>query len=471
MRLLFVTPELAPYSRVTPTGDTCAALPKALRGRGHEVTVVSPLYGSIDPGARGLGRRLKKITAELDGKTYPFALYDARTAAGVDLMFLGQEELFAGCDGPPTGAPEEADVRRFAAFTEAVLDLIAKDEQGFDAIQCFDWPTALLPTQLRAAQRSGTDVELPTVLAFGDVDARGQADGATERAHGLSHGLLEAGVRDASRLTTISASYAAAIAEPGAGPLAGTLAERARDLSGITGGIDVAVWNPATDAALETRYDPMDLSGKLRCKAAMQREVGFPVRDDIPLVAVLGPLDASSGLDALARIAARLMRNDVQILVVAEGGYDPDLADVLEEHAERWPDRLSVDAEAERADVHRALSAADLVLVPPKAPAGSAGALRAQRYGALPIAPRVGALADTVVDCDAKLASGSGFLFAPPAGADEDGEVLGALQRAIAAYADTDGFERIRAHVLAADHGWDRAAYLYERLYEQLTRD
>lgn len=459
MRLLFVTPELTPYSGLTPTGDTCAALPKALRGRDHEVAVVSPLYGFVEPSRHGLGRRLRKIEAEVAGRTVPFALYDAKTAAGVDVLFLAEEELFGGCEEVPVLDDDEANARRYHAFAQAVVDLARQDDDGFDVIQCHDWASALVPT---LAKRSG--LELPSVLAIADASRTGRFGSDVEKELGLEHGFLEAGVRDATKITTVSPSYAETITEGGFA-LGPGLAARGRDFTGIVGGIDTALWNPATDAHLESRFDPMDLSGKRRCKAAEQRAAGFPVRDDVPLLVVLGELTASSGLDVFARIVARVMRNDVQVRVVAEGDVDPELVGVLEEHAERWPDRLAVEADDDREAIHRALSAADLVFVEPRQAPGGTTQLRAQRYGALPIGPRKGALADTVVDCDAQLKTGSGFLYD---GRDED-EVLACVQRSIAAFENRRDFERLRYGVLGGDHGWDRAAYLYERLYDSIT--
>ncbi len=55
--------------------------------------------------------------------------------------------------------------------------------------------------------------------------------------------------------------------------------------------------------------------------------------------------------------------------------------------------------------------------------------LYAQRYGAPPIACHTGGLSDTIVDCDAALETGSGFLFDKPTAA----ALVGGVQRALAA--------------------------------------
>lgn len=473
MRLLFVTPELTPYSGSSPTADMCWALPKAMRGRGHEVTILSPLYGFIDPVSRGLARRLRKVEVELGSGPTSFTVYDTRSAAGVDLLFLGHEVMLAAVDKTPL---EDGDLDvgvLFGAFSKAALSVLTNDEAGFDAVCCFDWQAGLVPLLVKHA---GLDV--PSVMTVSDVRRQGRFDREVLSKLALPESLfsletiefygkacfLKGGVTQADRVTTVSPSYANEIVQYADG-LEGVFRARGKDFTGIVGGVDTAVWNPATDSHLQVRYDPMDLSGKWRCKASIQEEVDFPIRDDVALIVVLGPLDASSGLDVMPRILGRLMRNDVQVLVIGEGSTnDPALVKVLEEHAKRWPDRLSVNASADTMDVHRSLSAADAVLVPPSQDPGGSTQLRAYRYGALPIGLRAGAVADAVVDCDAKLTTGTGFLFDEAS----DEVVLAALQRCIGAFARRDDFERVRARAMRADHGWERAAYLYERLYSSM---
>ena len=79
--------------------------------------------------------------------------------------------------------------------------------------------------------------------------------------------------------------------------------------------------------------------------------------------------------------------------------------------------------------MHRIFAGADFVLVPSRFEPCGLVQMYAQRYGALPVARATGGLVDTIVDCDAKLETGTGFLFEEPT-ADA---LLGAVERAIAA--------------------------------------
>ena len=421
MNILFVTPEIAPYSGTSSLAESCAALPKALKGLGHNVTVLSPLYGFVDPSARGLARRLRKIEVELgSGQKRAFDVYDTRTSAGVDLLFLGQEELLRPLHAVPREDGELQDGLCFGAFAKAALAVLTGAERPFDLVCCHDWQTALVPVLVRSAGLS-----VRSTLTIHDVAQQGLFPAALHDQLGLPRalfgiqgvefygklGFLKGGVATADRLLTVSPTYAREIAsEGGAAGLEGALRARGRDLVGIVGGVDGSLWNPATDPHLPSRYDPMDLNGKRRTKVSLQQELSLPVRDDVPLVVVPGAIAPGAGVDALARVLGRSMRNDLQLAIAHTEPSEPDpaLRTVLEEHRVRWPDRLAVVASGEAALAHRLLGAADFVLVGGPREPGSTLQMKAHRYGALPIGLRRAAFADTVVDRQRPRVRGAG---------------------------------------------------------------
>jgi starch synthase len=90
--------------------------------------------------------------------------------------------------------------------------------------------------------------------------------------------------------------------------------------------------------------------------------------------------------------------------------------------------------------------------------------LYAQRYGALPVARATGGLVDTIVDCDAQLETGTGFLFE----GEDDTALLGATERAIAARVHRRWPDLVR-RVMRLDRGWERPARRYEQVYRSLA--
>ena len=57
LHILFVTSEVAPYSKTGGLGDVSASLPLALASLGHHVTILTPRYRHIDPEQLRLSRR------------------------------------------------------------------------------------------------------------------------------------------------------------------------------------------------------------------------------------------------------------------------------------------------------------------------------------------------------------------------------------------------------------------------------
>jgi len=110
-------------------------------------------------------------------------------------------------------------------------------------------------------------------------------------------------------------------------------------------------------------------------------------------------------------------------------------------------------------------AAADVVLVPSRREPCGLVQMYAQRYGAVPVAHATGGLRDTIVDCDAKLETGTGFLFeetSPDA-------LLGAIERSLAART-LPGWPVLVRRVMRLDRGWDRPARRYEQVYRGSVR-
>jgi starch synthase len=271
--------------------------------------------------------------------------------------------------------------------------------------------------------------------------------------------FMKGGLVATRKLTTVSPTYAAEIQTPAHGHgLEGVLATRSNDLLGITNGIDYATWNPATDAALVARYDAEDTANKGRCKTAVLRELGLPLASPGPLVLHIGRMVRQKGTDLCLEILPKLVFAGATVILVGDG--DPALVARATEAVEPFADQARFIHAAAEPLVHRLFAAADIVLVPSRFEPCGLVQLYGQRYGALPVARATGGLTDTIVDCDAALETGTGFLFreADPL------DLLAATQRALAAYA-SPRWPALRRRAMRLDLGWDRPARRYEQVY------
>ena len=373
--------------------------------------------------------------------------------------------------------------RRFALFSRAAAEIAkqrAETRTPFDIVHCHDWPTALVPAYLRALTRDCPALAATrSVLTIHNLAHQGVFPKAVFPELGLPPGafsidgiefyggvnFLKHGILTADAVTTVSETYARDIQTEELGmKLDGVLVGRGNALSGITNGVDYSVWNPATDSALAARYDGHDLSGKVRCRGALQRELGLPHEGGAPILASVGRLAEQKGVDALLAAIPKILRaTDAQIVVAGDG--DPKMAERLTEAASKSQGRMVFVGAAPEAQVHRIFAGADFVLLPSRYEPCGLVQLYAQRYGTLPVANATGGFIDTIVDCDARLETGSGFLFLGVTPAN----LVAAVERAVVARA-SPGWASLVKRVMRLDRGWERPARRYDQVYKSLVR-
>jgi starch synthase len=474
MEILFVASEVAPFSKTGGLGDVMGALPKALAALGHRVSVVTPRYGSIDPAARGLER--------LDGAVrvhgHPTTLWIAPGEAPV--YFVEHEGLFGGRKGlySDGGHDYPDNAQRFAYLARAALALPAALGRRTRIVHLNDWQTGLAPWLLRHEHRDDPALAgARTVftihnLAYQGVFPKGVVPAlglpwevfrydAMEFHDGLN--LLKAGLVYADALTTVSPTYAKEILGPEQGfGLDALLRHRAGDLTGILNGIDVHGWDPETDPHLPAHYSARDLSGKAACKAALQQELGLPVRADVPLLAMVSRLATQKGLDLVAAALPELLATtDVQLALLGSGAREYEA--LFARLAEERPDRVAARIGFDEGLAHRIEAAADVFLMPSHYEPCGLNQMYSLRYGTVPVVRAVGGLEDTVEDFDG-WRRGTGFKFRPYA----PDALLLAIRRALDARRDARAWRELVLRGMAQDNSWEQSARRYEALYEHL---
>jgi starch synthase len=485
MDITFVTTELAPFVKVGGLADVSTALPKALRALGHGVTIVMPRFPALEQQGLLLARRLTPLRFTLGERSFEATVLDGRLATQVDLVVVDVPGLFdrAGVYGDK-GEDYPDNALRFAALSRAAAELTRQrvaSGRPVDVLHCNDWPTALVPAHLRAA---AVAAEMPalagvrTVLTIHNVGHQGVFPKDALPSTGLGWDLfkvdgiefygginfLKQGILSADAVTTVSPTYAREIQTPEMGAkLDGVLRARGESLVGILNGVDYSVWNPATDPALAARYDAEDFANKARCKGALQKELGLPIDAQATLLACVGRLVAQKGTDLVTAALPKLLRGtDAQVVFAGDG--EPGLVDAVEVVVARSGGRAVFVRAASEALVHRIFGGADAALVPSRYEPCGLVQMYGQRYGAVPVAHATGGLADTIVDCDAKLETGTGFLFDAPS----PEALLGAAERAVAARTLPRWSALVR-RAMRLDRGWEGPARRYEQLYRSLA--
>jgi len=149
MDVLFVSSEVAPFSKTGGLGDIAASLPGALAARGHRVAVVTPRYGGIDPKRHGF----TWLPTALEARGEHCGLWLKKGGPGTPEVYLLEHDLFYGFRRNPYGEggtdyPDNP--ARFAFLARAALELPRALQFRPAVVHFNDWQTALGPWFLRA---------------------------------------------------------------------------------------------------------------------------------------------------------------------------------------------------------------------------------------------------------------------------------------------------------------------------------
>ncbi|TRL39668.1 glycogen synthase GlgA [Rhizobium straminoryzae] len=475
MKVLSVASEIYPLIKTGGLADVAGALPLALSGRGVAMRTLIPGYPAVKA-ALGTTRHLLHFE-DLIG--VPADVLEAKVA-GLDLLVLDAPALFERASGPyldTDGKDYSDNWRRFAALSRAGAEIAwgALGDWQPDLVHVHDWQTGLVPAYLRYGERPA----VPSVMTIHNIAFQGNFSAAVFPALGLPPhafamegveyygqvGYLKAGVQTAWAVSTVSPSYAEEILTPEFGMgLEGLLNRRAFDLHGIVNGIDVDVWNPATDSLIATNYKLTDLRNRKANKRAVERHFGL-VEDDGPLFCVISRLTWQKGMDLVAAAADDIVAQGGKLAVLGSG--DAELVAALQTAAARHPGRVAITVSYNEPLSHLMQAGSDAILIPSRFEPCGLTQLYGLRYGCVPVVSRTGGLNDTVIDANpAALAarSATGVSFGPVT----LDNLKRAIRRTIRLYGDPKIWTEIQKQGMTSDVSWDKSAALYADLYSSL---
>ncbi len=471
-RVVHIAAECWPFARTGGLGEAVSTLASHHAATGLPTAVVMPLYRQVAESGHDLERVGPHLAVSLEGRIERVRLWRARPGAlPYEALFI-DHPVFSERTGlyGDEGGDYADNAQRFAAFCLAAVSALPTVAPGCEVVHAHDWHAALVPVYLRSTFASSAfHRRLSAVLSVHNAAFQGHAPAGLMPALGLAPALydwrllewygclnlLKGGLAFADMVTTVSPTHARELTTPDGGfGLDGAFVALGDRLVGIVNGLDQEVWDPTTDPVLEARYGPSSLGGKRRCKAALQRAFGLPERDDRPVVAVCARLAHQKGID-LVLASDVLAGAEAQLVVLGEG--DAALADALAARALAAPERIAVRTAFSDALEHLLIGGADVFCMPSRYEPCGLAQMRALRYGVLPVAHRVGGLADTIED------GVTGFLFdqGTPAALDA------ALARALASYADRPTWRRMMRAAMTRDFGWGRSADEYRDVYRR----
>jgi starch synthase len=471
LRIVHIAAELTPYARTGGLGEAVAVLAQFQARAGHDVTVLVPFYREIVErrlDVELVGNPQQVVIAGRRDEVRVYRLKTSETGPTPRIYFLANRHFFDrdGIYGDAQGEFGD-NARRFAFFCVAALQVMPSLVDAPAVIHAHDWHAALAPVYLRSWMAGHPYYEqIASVLSVHNAGFQGHFPTQTMADLGIPWdwytmhrmewharvNFLKGGIAAADGVSTVSRTHADELRTPSGGfGLDGAFRALGDRFVGITNGIDETVWNPATDSHIAAPFSAEDLAGKATCKAALQQHFGLPIAPRTPLFAMTARMVYQKGLDLI--IDSGLTAIDAQFVFLGHG--EPRYVHALQQLARRAPQRVAVDTRFTDVLEHRLLAGADVLLMPSLYEPCGLTQMRAQRYGTLPLARRVGGLADTIDD------GSSGFLFDEYTVHDFAECVI----RTVRTYGDTARWTTMQRTAMQKSFSWTHAEQVYERLY------
>lgn len=475
MRIVIVASEANPYVKTGGLADVAAALPKALKRRGHDVAIILPRYDFAPVLERA--RPLETVVpVEFDFHTQYSRLY-VDDSAEVPTFFVDAPKYFMRGAKSPYG--DYDDCERFAYFCRAACEAMRAVGPPPDVVQVNDWMTALVPAHLETTYAgdpywsgAGTLLTIHNLAFQGLFDGRDlpkfgfdpslyRTDGGFEFHGGAS--MLKAGLLAADMISTVSERYAAEIQTPEFGfKMDGLLRERARDLAGILNGVDYEDWDPRHDPYIAANYDARHLEGKRACKLDLLSRFGLPAEPDRPLFGIVSRLSDQKGIDLIASTVTRLLAAGAFFIQLGSGSTRYE--DMFQALRDTYPQRAGTYRGYNEPLAHAIEAGADFFLMPSRFEPCGLNQIYSLRYGTVPIVRATGGLDDTIQHFDRSSRTGNGFKFYEY----RADRLLETIYEALLTYRDPDLFGDLQRNGMREDFSWDRSAVRYEHLYGEI---
>ena len=479
MKILFATPEAAPFIKTGGLADVAGSLPQALAAEGHEVRVILPLYEGVSEDWRAKMTFLKYFNVTLAWRQVYCGIFEVEHQ-GVTFWFVDNEyyfkrwQIYGHFD----------DCERFSYFSRAVVEAPGQLGWAPDIIHCNDWQTALVPVYLleekyRIPELAGTR----TVYTIHNIEYQGRyGDQVLQDVIGLDRSyfnegmlayhrdvnLMKGAIMASNFVTTVSPTYAQELRTPFyAHGLDGVINQQSGKLEGILNGIDVDLYDPAKMEGLAANFTAKaPVKGKAACKAALQQAVGLEENPDIPLVACVSRLVGHKGFSMVTDAIHDIMglgTKGVQMVVLGTGDWQYEEA--FRYAQGQYPGRFSAQLTYSAPLSNMIYAGADIFLMPSVSEPCGLSQMIAMRFGTIPVVRETGGLKDTVTPYNKFEGTGRGFTF----GNINAGDMVWVLREAVDLYNDDKkAWKGLQKEGMTANFSWKSSAQQYLDIYQRI---
>jgi len=508
MKIVFVSTEVAPWSKTGGLGDVVGSLPVELAKRGHKVMTISPRYDQYK------GAWDTSIKVDALGKQVGFFHEHKK---GVDRVFVDHPLFLAKVwgktgsklYGKTNGADFADNQERFAMFCKAALEAPLVLPFGYGEDVCFvsnDWHSGLVPVMLNKVYRpNGKYTSAKCAFTVHNIAFQGRFWPASMGELGLPESAsgdfffedsqqklfderspqkeggeklmptgkkyrkdnwMKAAFINSDRNITVSMNYAKEISGSASkGVELNTVINATGGIEGIVNGMDPTEWDPKKDKFLDITYDKNTVvMGKAAAKQALQAEVGLPLDPSAPIFGYIGRLEEQKGCDIMMAAVPKLLRQvpNAQVVILGTGkkSMEKDL-----EKLDGLSKNMAGVVKFSNPIAHYITAGADFLMVPSRFEPCGLIQLHAMQYGTVPIVSSTGGLVDTVKEGVTGFHMGA---MDPDSLVQDDVEAMVDTCAAAAAVYGTPTYTKMSSTCIGQDLSWRKPAAKWEAILEEM---
>lgn len=468
-KILFVASEATPFIVTGGLAEVVGSLSTALAATGKfDVRVVLPLYSDIKKEYRDKFTYLGNLYVHLAWRNQYCGVFQYEKD-GVIYYFIDNEFYFKrpGCYG------YYDDGERFAFFSRSVLEIMPFVNFYPEVMHCHDWQAALAAIYLKTNYCFREEYQyIRALFTIHNIEYQGQYSldllGDLFDIYGSyqylveynnSINLMKGAIECCERFSTVSPKYAEEIKDPyyahGLDPI---IRKNEFKLTGILNGIDDKGYNCELDTHIFKNYSADDFSNKTVCKKELQKYLGLPVREDVPVISMVSRLVSHKGLDLVTAVIEELLQDDIQFVVLGTG--DAHFEGFFSDLGRRYPEKFSANI-IFNGDLSRKIySGSDIFLMPSKSEPCGLSQMIACRYGTVPIVRETGGLYDSIKPLQ------NGYTFANYNAHD----MMYVIRQAISDYKNKEEWAKLMYRAATTDFSWNNSAAKYAELYLDMLK-
>lgn len=479
LKIVSISSEVAPFSKTGGLADVARSLPKALKRMGHEVIIITPLYGQvIDKKKHNLKLVYDNVKVYLNS-TEAVRVNYWRGFLMEDLpVYFVENKRYFSQSKTLYGSPREN--ARFLIFDVAALKLISILKYEADIVHCHDWHTGLIPFYLKTDFRySKTLRKARTIFTihnlafqFGhnwwEVPLKKKDYGRSRLSHIFDPDIeninfAKRAILSSDIINTVSEQYRDEILTKRFGQdLHRILRHRQDRLYGIINGIDYMAYSPDNDDNIFKKYNHKTARYKKSNKEYLQKILKLPIDAETPMISLTSRVTFQKGFELIDKLYDNLLALDVQIVIMGDG--DKKYINNLKKYCKKYPKKLVWLPYTGNQKLETLIYAAsDIFLLPSHHEPCGINQLIAMRYGCVPVVRRVGGLNDTVINYNPATGRGTGFSFIKF----DAYSLYAAIIRALENYYYKDIWQSLVERTMQTSSSWEIPAKKYLALFKK----